>query len=182
MVKWVTVTNNHKFPNSTITKKQITPEDNEHLVYQLYAPAKTMPWTGCYKTVTVYLHDWCKIIVSHLSQDSKPCQNIKNMRTIMLVLSFTSPPQDSGFHKIPLTFHITDEENTVYYLFKTSVSLKYSANLSFTTSILCIKIMPIFLEGSLDLFLVPHWLVSSQYLAFPFYHIPQVHWLYKTQK
>lgn len=49
-IKWVTVTNNHKFPNSTtIKKKQITPEDNEHLTLQLYDPAKTMPWAGCYK-------------------------------------------------------------------------------------------------------------------------------------
>jgi hypothetical protein len=47
IIKWVTVTNNHKFPNSTRTEKQITPEDNEHLTLQLCAPAKTKPWTGC---------------------------------------------------------------------------------------------------------------------------------------
>jgi hypothetical protein len=76
----------------------------------------------------------------------------------------------------------TSQMKKIYYNFKTSASLKYSAHVSFTTSILCIKIMPIFLVGSQDLFLVPLWLVCSQYLAFPFYHIPQVNWLYKTQK
>lgn len=152
------------------------------LHYSYVLQQKLCPGQGAIKQLMcIYMTDERLYCVTSLTRQQTTLKHKKcEMNHKSLFLAPHHPHKIQGCTK----YHrpSTSQMKKIHFLFKTSVSLTYSAHISFTTSILCIKIMPIFLVGSLDLFLVPLWLVCSQFLSFPFYHIPQVQWLYKTQK